>query len=136
MSDAGLASLAPSFPGLTCLRLSYCRDITDAGLRPLAALTSLGELCLYNAGGVSEAGIGALVKGSDSLGCVRVGHHTGALRATSREGLLALVEASTATRSRRRTACRVQLLGRNPGCDSAFERRSVAAVLAAGQRPA
>ena len=49
VTDAGLAQLGASFPRLNSLQLSYCRSITDAGLRELAALMQLQSLCVYNA---------------------------------------------------------------------------------------
>ncbi len=68
MGDAALSHLPSSFPCLQQLRLSYCRAVTDTGLRALAPLGSLRELCLYNTPQVELGGRRAAWEGRGLAG--------------------------------------------------------------------
>mmetsp|Transcript_13724 Transcript_13724/g.35258 ORF Transcript_13724/g.35258 Transcript_13724/m.35258 type:complete len:242 (+) Transcript_13724:175-900(+) len=61
LSNGGLRDLAASRPGLRHLRLAWCREITSSGLLGLSPLTELRSLALDEVKQVRDEGVASLV---------------------------------------------------------------------------
>lgn len=72
LSDEALRHVSTGLKTLTSINLSFCVNISDAGLKYLAKMPSLRELNLRSCDNVSDAGIGYLAEGGSRIASLDV----------------------------------------------------------------